>query len=81
MTSDKDSVVQGLSKLLDRITRSKNAGEDISDCLGDLFLRLHSQFPGDVGCFCIYFLNHVMLAPGEAMYPGTKSSPCIFEWR
>ena len=70
MTSDKDSVVQGLSKLLDRITRSKNAGEDISDCLGDLFLRLHSQFPGDVGCFCIYFLNHVMLAPGEAMYLG-----------
>lgn len=34
----------------------------------DLLLRLHTQFPGDVGCFVIYFLNHIMLQPGEAIF-------------
>ncbi len=31
-------------------------------------LRLSEQFPGDVGCFCVYFLNHMRLQPGEAMF-------------
>ena len=33
-----------------------------------LLLRLNGQFPGDVGCFCIFFLNFVTLKPGEALY-------------
>ena len=70
MKSEKDSVSRGLNELLTRITSRKNANEEVSECLGNLFLRLHSQFPGDVGCFCIYFLNHVVLAPGEAMFLG-----------
>ena len=28
------------------------------------------QYPGDVGCFVIYFVNHVKLEPGEAMFLG-----------
>lgn len=37
----------------------------------DLLLRLNTEFPGgDVGCFCVYFLNIVNLAPGEAMFLG-----------
>ncbi|XP_033638129.1 mannose-6-phosphate isomerase-like [Asterias rubens] len=36
----------------------------------ELLLRLNSQFPGDVGCFCSYFLNHIILQPGEAMFLG-----------
>ena len=35
---------------------------------GELLLRLNSQFPGDVGCFCTYFLNHMRLQPGQAMF-------------
>ena len=35
-----------------------------------LLARLHSQFPGDVGCFVLYFLNHLTLQPGEAMFLG-----------
>ena len=31
-------------------------------------LRLYSQFPGDVGCFCVYFLNFIRLLPGEAIF-------------
>lgn len=48
----------------------KEMGQDTSSCLGDLILRLNSQFPGDVGCFCAFFLNHVVLQPGEAMFLG-----------
>lgn len=33
-----------------------------------LFLRLHSEFPGDVGCFCIYFLNILDMEPGQAIF-------------
>lgn len=48
------------------------AGKDTSSSNGELLLRLHSQFPGDIGCFSIYFLNRVMLQPGEAMFLGAN---------
>lgn len=35
-------------------------------------LRLHSQYPGDIGCFSIYFLNHMVLDPGQAMFLGAN---------
>lgn len=44
------------------------AGKDTSSSNGDLLLRLHSQYPGDIGCFSIYFLNHIVLDPGQAMF-------------
>ena len=34
----------------------------------DLLLRLHSDFPGDIGCFAVYFLNYLKLEPGEAIF-------------
>ena len=37
-------------------------------CHGDLLLRLYDQFPGDVGCFAIYFLNFMTLKIGEAIF-------------
>jgi mannose-6-phosphate isomerase len=33
-----------------------------------LFLRLFAQFPKDVGTFAVFFLNHLKLEPGEAIY-------------
>ncbi|KAG8228285.1 hypothetical protein J437_LFUL006253 [Ladona fulva] len=53
------------------IARLSNLDEDSRerDC-ASLFERLHSQFPGDVGCFVIYFLNYLKLSPGEAIYLG-----------
>ena len=44
--------------------------KDVRSELDHLFLRLTDQFPGDVGCFVIYFLNYVRLSPGEAMFLG-----------
>lgn len=34
----------------------------------DLVLKLNNDFPGDVGIFCIYWLNYIVLKPGEAIY-------------
>uniref|UniRef100_A0A9J8BJW8 Mannose-6-phosphate isomerase n=1 Tax=Cyprinus carpio carpio TaxID=630221 RepID=A0A9J8BJW8_CYPCA len=48
------------------------AGKDTSGSNGELLLRLHSQYPGDIGCFSIYFLNRILLQPGEAMFLGAN---------
>ncbi|GFT99340.1 mannose-6-phosphate isomerase [Nephila pilipes] len=34
----------------------------------DLFLRTYNQYPGDIGCFCLFFLNYLKLKPGEAIF-------------
>ena len=34
----------------------------------DLFLQLNDDFPGDVACFGAFFLNHLVLQPGQACY-------------
>lgn len=40
--------------------------------LTSLFKRLNSQFPNDIGCFAIYFLNVLNLQPLEALYLGAN---------
>ena len=47
---------------------SEEQGEDISPYNGEVLLKLHREFPGDVGCFAVYFLNHITLQPGQAMF-------------
>lgn len=44
------------------------AAGSLQDACGELLLQLHRQYPGDVGCFAIYFLNPLTLQPGEAMF-------------
>ncbi|KAF6131544.1 mannose phosphate isomerase [Phyllostomus discolor] len=44
------------------------AGNNVEDICGELLLQLHQQYPGDIGCFAIYFLNLLNLKPGEAMF-------------
>ncbi|KAG1686598.1 Mannose-6-phosphate isomerase [Nymphon striatum] len=34
----------------------------------DLFLKIHSQHPGDIGCFGVYFFNYIVMEPGQALY-------------
>lgn len=36
----------------------------------ELLLRLQFNYPGDVGCFAPFFLNHFVLQPGEATFLG-----------
>lgn len=54
-----------------------SAGKDTSGNNGELLLRLHSQYPGDIGCFSIYFLNRMVLEPGDAMFLGANKPHII----
>ena len=65
MLCNKETLQQQLQSLKTRIT-----SENQSDSVSELFLRLHDQYPGDVGCFVIFFLNHLSLSPGQAMFLG-----------
>ncbi|XP_017754238.1 PREDICTED: mannose-6-phosphate isomerase [Eufriesea mexicana] len=68
MTCDPELVALQLKKLLDRLS---NLDESLRQTLhASLMERLHSDYPGDVGCFGIYFFNFITLQPGEAIYLG-----------
>ncbi|XP_028679021.2 mannose-6-phosphate isomerase [Erpetoichthys calabaricus] len=72
MNCEKKVFVEQLNILVKRVSEEAAAGRDTSGSNGDLLLQLHSQFPGDIGCFSIYFLNFVHLEPGEAMFLGAN---------
>lgn len=40
------------------------------DATHALLLRLHSEFPGDVGIFSPLLLNYLVMAPGESFFIG-----------
>ena len=63
MKCDADKVRQELLSFKDHIL-----AQDVKAFLSQLFLRLHEEFPGDVGCFVIYFLSYHKLVPGEALF-------------
>jgi mannose-6-phosphate isomerase len=68
MTSDAQIVKSELAKL---ITRYKNNGATPEEeGVKDLVTTVESQFPGDVGVFCVFLLNVVDLKPGEAIFLG-----------
>ncbi|XP_059768734.1 mannose-6-phosphate isomerase isoform X1 [Balaenoptera ricei] len=68
MKSEKKVVVEQLNLLVKRISQQVAAGNNMEDIYGELLLQLHQQYPGDIGCFAIYFLNLLTLKPGEAMF-------------
>ncbi|XP_038622860.1 mannose-6-phosphate isomerase [Tachyglossus aculeatus] len=68
MKSEKKVFVEQLNQLVRRISQEVAAGENVSASNGELLLQLHTQYPGDIGCFAIYFLNLMRLRPGEAMF-------------
>ncbi|XP_039094056.1 mannose-6-phosphate isomerase isoform X3 [Hyaena hyaena] len=68
MKRDKKVVVEQLNLLVKRVSQQVAAGHNMEDINGELLLRLHQQYPGDIGCFAIYFLNLLTLKPGEAMF-------------
>ena len=41
-----------------------------------LIVSLHELYPGDVGCFCVFFLNTVQLFPGQAMFLPPNEPHC-----
>jgi mannose-6-phosphate isomerase len=65
MKCDASVVREQLTDLKSEISA---APADDRSFLSGLFLRLHEAYPGDVGCFVIYFLSYHKLAPGEALF-------------
>lgn len=41
---------------------------EICKPIRDVFLRIHHEYPGDIGCLSLFFLNYIVLNPGEAIY-------------
>ncbi|KAL2093281.1 hypothetical protein ACEWY4_010593 [Coilia grayii] len=72
MNCKKKVFVDQLNMLVKRVTEDEEAGRDTAGSQGKLLLRLNSQYPGDIGCFSIYFLNHITLEPGQAMFLGAS---------
>ncbi|KAL8580920.1 hypothetical protein ACOMHN_039620 [Nucella lapillus] len=68
MKADKAAVKRELDNLVQRIQTMQKNKEDVKPIEGDIILKVHSEFPGDVGVMCVFFLNVVRLAPGEAMF-------------
>ena len=51
--------------------------DDIDE--SDLIKRLMVQYPGDVGIFSVFFLQHILLQPGEAVFlPANEPHAYIF---
>lgn len=67
MTSTRDSVVPLLKVLSSRLSEKARRG-GVPDDLADVFLRIHTVYPEDIGCFVVFFLNHICLKPGEALF-------------
>lgn len=68
MKCDPETRRAHLESLVMRVSKLDKSSDEFQNTFGELLLRLNSQFPGDVGCFVIYFLNHIKLSPGEAMF-------------
>ncbi|KAM9183820.1 mannose-6-phosphate isomerase isoform 1-T1 [Dugong dugon] len=68
MKSEKKVVAEQLNLLVKRISQQVASGNNMEDIYGELLMELHQQYPGDIGCFAIYFLNLLILKPGEAMF-------------
>jgi len=68
MNCSKEVLSAQLSALSQRLSSAADPPPPSSQA--ELLCRLYSQYPDDVGCFVIYFLNHIVLQPGEAMFLG-----------
>lgn len=66
MTCSKEEIETQLRALLTRLASLDESS--LADQDTTLLQSLYQTYPGDVGCFCIYFLNHLTLQPGEALY-------------
>ncbi len=66
MTQEPEVITQQLKKLLERFSDLDPVTRQSLNA--DLFEQLHSDYPGDVGCFGLYLFNYIALQPGEAIY-------------
>lgn len=65
MRANSMDVASQLSNLVNRISLIPEASRLP---LEQLLLRLNHQYPNDVGCFCVFLFNYMVLNPGEAIF-------------
>ncbi|XP_074657478.1 mannose-6-phosphate isomerase-like [Tubulanus polymorphus] len=68
MKCDQSVMETNVESLVKRVGLLDVNSSEYTRLQGELLCRVNGQFPGDVGCFSIYFLNHIVLKPGESMY-------------
>nr|SVE75804.1 EOG090X07LH [Daphnia hispanica] len=68
MNTSEESIASALKQFEQRIPSFSAEKMDSLQC--DLFTRIASDFPGDVGCWSVYFMNYVILQEGESMFLG-----------
>nr|SVE73605.1 EOG090X07LH [Daphnia atkinsoni] len=68
MNTSEESIASALKQFEQRIPSLSAEKKDSLQC--DLFTRIASDFPGDVGCWGVYFMNYVILQEGESMFLG-----------
>merc|ERR550534_800023 len=69
MQAEKNKVVNLVQKLVERMSKQTGGFFDVHSLeLPDLIQRLNVEYPGDVGIFCVYFLNVFELKPGQAVF-------------
>ncbi|KAG8825221.1 Mannose-6-phosphate isomerase [Serendipita sp. 399] len=64
MTANPETVATQAAALLARLSNTPESPTT------NLVQTLYSQFPNDIGIFCVYFLNLLTLQPGEAIFLG-----------
>ena len=65
ITAPAQRVQEQLQALVKRIASTNKM---LRAPVDDLAMRLHEQYPADVGVFCAYLLNYKQLQPGEALF-------------
>jgi mannose-6-phosphate isomerase len=68
MTANPEQVASQLGALMSRY-KTGNISK-VEDAVHKLVIELESQYPNDVGVFCIFLLNVVKLEPGQAIFLG-----------
>lgn len=62
MNCPKETVIQAISSFKERMKNS------VPSELERVCLRLEKEYPEEVGCFCVFLLNHLCLEPGQAVF-------------
>lgn len=70
----RDDVIQKLYKRYN--DRDFEARCPLESDLRKLFIHVHKYYPRDVGCLCMFLLNHVELNPGEAIFLAANEPHC-----
>nr|KYP40741.1 Mannose-6-phosphate isomerase [Cajanus cajan] len=70
ISASKERVTVAVDRLRNRLRRESQVRQ--LTVQEQLVLRLEKQYPSDVGVIAAFFLNHVKLSPGEALFLGAN---------